>query len=383
MSFMTNTLTKSRRNHAIAVTGLFLLFILIAAHPVLATGAAEAAAPEPAASTRTVTVTDALGRDVTVPADPRRVVTAGRAVLMIADVLYAFENAPERIVGIGRISQGAGSFVADLDPAFDEKVVFERNVGPEQIAAVNPDLVILKTFMRESLGTSLERLGIPVLYVELETPEQYERDIRLLGGALNEEERARSLNMYFSESLTDIENATAQLTAAERPKTLLLYYRGSGGDVSFQVPPARWIQTQIVESAGGAPVWTDSVTGGGWQTVGFEQIAAWDPEAIAIVSYNDDIEAIRDSLADQPRWQELSAVQNNRFYAFPKDYYSWDQPDTRWILGVTWLAERLHPDLFPDLSVMDEARRFFRVVYGIDDARFDEMIAPLLSGDLD
>ncbi|MDA3949571.1 MAG: ABC transporter substrate-binding protein [Spirochaeta sp.] len=379
---MTNTLTKSGSGRAIAVAGLFFLFTLIAVLPVLATGAAEGESPG-ASTAKTRTVTDALGRDVTVPADPERVVTAGRAVLMIADVLYAFEDAPERIVGIGRISQGAGSFVADMDPAFDEKVVFERNVGPEQIVAVNPDLVILKTFMRESLGSPLERLGIPVLYVELETPEQYDRDIRLLGQALNEEERARSLTAYFSNSLAGIESATAPLTAAERPETLLLYYRGSGGDVSFQVPPARWIQTRIVESAGGVPVWTESVTGGGWQTVGFEQIAAWDPQVITIVSYNDDVETIRDSLASQPRWQELSAVRDGRFYAFPKDYYSWDQPDTRWILGVTWLADRLHPDLFPDLSVMEETRRFFRIVYGIDNERFNEMIAPLLSGDLD
>ena len=382
MSFMTNTLTKSGGRPIRATAGLFFLCTLIVIQSVAATGVSEEATPT-TSPLATRTVTDALGRNVTVPANPQRVVTAGRAVLMIADVLYAFETVPERIVGIGRISQGAGSFVADLDSAFDEKVIFERNVGPEQIAAVNPDLVILKTFLRESLGSSLERLGIPVLYVELETPKQYERDILLLGRALNEKARARTLTSYFSERLAEIETTTAPLTEAERPETLLLYYRGSSGDVSFQVPPAGWIQTRIVDSAGGIPVWVDSATGGGWQTVGFEQIAAWNPEAIAVVSYNDDVEAIRDSLAAQPRWQELSAVRNGRFYAFPKDYYSWDQPDTRWILGVTWLAGRLHPDLFPDLSVLEEVRQFFRTVYGLNGAQFDAMIAPLLSGDLD
>ncbi|MFP4212373.1 MAG: ABC transporter substrate-binding protein [Alkalispirochaeta sp.] len=366
-----------RRRGGAVLTALLLLGIAAVA-PVAATGHREA---DPAPERRSVT--DALRREVEVPADPQRVVTAGRAVLMIADVLYAFEEAPERIVGIGRISQGRGTFVADLDPAFDEKTIFERNVGPEQIVATNPDLVILKSYMKESLGDPLSRFGIPVIYVELETPEQYQRDILLLGRALNEEVRAQSLAAYFADELDEIERATASLSETERPETLLLYYRGSGGEVSFQVPPAGWIQTRIVEAAGGDPVWTDTVSGGGWQTVGFEQIAAWDPEAIAIVSYNDDVTEIRDRLRGESRWQSLRAVRNQRFYAFPGDYYSWDQPDTRWLLGVKWLATRLQPELFDTTSILAETEEFFRVVYGLDEERFDTLIAPLLTGDLD
>jgi iron complex transport system substrate-binding protein len=345
---------------------------------VVATGHQEAGAP-PAVRT----VTDALGRAVQVPADPQRVVTAGRAVLMIADVLYAFEDAPERLVGIGRISQGSGTFVADIDPAYGEKTVFERNVGPEQIVAANPDLVILKNYMKESLGDPLSRLGMPVIYVELETPEQYQRDILLLGEALNEEVRARSLAAYFADELAEVETATAPLSEARRPDTLLLYYRGSGGDVSFQVPPAGWIQTRIVEAAGGDPVWTETVAGGGWQTVGFEQIAAWDPEAIAIVSYNDDVAEIRDRLRGESRWQNLQAVRSERFYAFPGDYYSWDQPDTRWLLGVKWLATRLQPELFGAASILAETEEFFRIVYGLDEEQYNALIVPRLTGDLD
>lgn len=363
----------------VVLTCLFLLAVAVVT-PTFATGHPEDRSGTP----REVrSVTDALGRAVDVPADPQRVVAAGRAVLMIADVLYAFEDAPERIAGLGRISQGRGDFVAALDPSLKEKPRFQRNVGPEQIVAVNPDLVILKNYMKESLGDPLARLGIPVIYLQLETPEQYQRDILLLGQALNEEVRARSLAGYFADELAAIEDTTASLADAQRPDTLLLYYRGSGGDVSFQVPPAGWIQTRIVEAAGGDPVWTDAVAGGGWQTVAFEQIAAWNPEAIAIVSYNDDVTEIRDRLRGESRWQSLQAVQDNRFYAFPADYYSWDQPDTRWLLGVKWLATRLQPDLFGEVSVLAETEEFFRVVYGLGEEQYDTLIGPRLTGDLD
>ncbi len=370
------TTTAQRRSLALVFTltvGLLATFN----SPLSATGTAEVV---PSAER---TVTDALNRSVTVPSEPQRIATAGRAVLMIADVLYAFPGIPDRIVGIGRISQGEGSFPEALDPRFGEKVIFERNVGPEQVAAVQPDLVILKTFMRETLGRPLEQLGIPVLYVELETPEQYERDITLLGTALNAPERARQLVDYFRTRREAVEEVTRNLAAHEKPQTLLIYHRTAGSDVSFQVPPRNWIQSRLIVSAGGTPVWTDSVTGNGWQTTGFEQVALWNPETIILVSYNEDPGRIRDRLAGEPRWQALNAVQNGSFLAFPGDFYSWDQPDTRWILGLQWLASRLHPARFPEMAGTAPAMTFFHELYGLDRQEFNATIVPLLTGDID
>jgi iron complex transport system substrate-binding protein len=337
----------------------------------------------PLAAAEERTVVDALDRSVQIPSDPQRIVTAGRAVLMIADVLYAFPGVPDRIVGIGRISQGAGSFPQALDPRFSEKTLFERNVGPEQIVAAAPDLVILKTFMRDSLGRPLEQLGIPVLYVELETPEQYERDIALLGTALGETERAQELVHYFKTNREKIETTTGRIAESEKPSTLLLYYRSSGNDVSFQVPPSSWIQTQIVLSAGGKPVWTKAVTGNGWQTVGLEQIAAWDPEVILLVAYNDNPDEIRDRLIMDPNWEALKAIRSGSFVAFPGDYYSWDQPDTRWILGLQWTAAQLHPDQFPGFTGRKAAQAFFSELYGMDGGTFERIIVPTLTGAVD
>ena len=361
----------------------FSVFLCTVAVPVFSSDSSEEMPPTSDAAAEHRVVTDALDREVTVSTDPRRVVAAGRAVLMIADVIYAFEEAPERLVGVGRINQGRGNFLRAIDPNYDKKVVLERNVGPEQIAALVPDLVILKTFMREPLGTGLERLDIPVLYVELETPEQYQRDILTLGEVFNEEVRAASLAEWYRRRTAGIEERTATLSAIERPRTLLIYHRSTDGDVSFQVPPASWIQTRLVESAGGVPVWPESVSGRGWITVGFEQIAAWNPDEIVLVAYDGSGSEVRDDLAAQPRWQALAAVQNGRFHALPVDYYSWDQPDTRWILGLQWLATRLQPDLFDDIDIAERAEEFFDVVYGINEAAYAETIAPLLTGDID
>lgn len=335
--------------------------------------------PAPSAATRTIT--DGLGREVTIPADPRRIVTAGRAVMMTANVLWAFESAPDRVAGVGRISQGRGNFLPMIDPDYGNLVVLERNVGPEQVASLAPDLVILKSVVRSGLGEPLERLGIPVIYVDLESPQQYQRDLAVLGAVVGEQERARELQHYFRAVTERITGRTTVLDDDQRPSTLLIYHRVSGGEVSFNVPPAGWMQTQLVEMAGGVPVWRDANLGGGWGTVGFEQIAAWDPEVIILVEYDGNAPHVRSRLETEPRWRELRAVENNRFHAMPLDHYSWDQPDVRWLLGLQWTARMLQPDLFREMDLEEAVREFYAELYRVDESAFDALIAPTLTGD--
>jgi iron complex transport system substrate-binding protein len=87
------------------------------------------------------------------------------------------------------------------------------------------------------------------------------------------------------------------------------------------------------------------------------------------------------ALAADPRFSGLKAVKSGRLAGFPQDFYSWDQPDTRWILGLQWAAKRIHPGLFADISMRTQTAAFFAFCYGIDEARFSSMIAPRLAGD--
>jgi iron complex transport system substrate-binding protein len=309
-------------------------------------------------------------------------VTAGSAVLMIADALYLFPGAGDRLIGVGRINQGKGNFLAAIDPDYQDKAILERNVGPEQIASLNPDLVILKSTMRERLGDAVEQLGLPVVYVNLETPEQYQSDLLLLGQLLGQPERAQTLVDYYA-TITELvrERATERLQSHEAPSVLFLYADRAGGEVAFNIPPAGWIQTQLVELAGGYPVWADEHQGRGWRTIGMEQIASWNPDIITLVAYRQDVGAIRASLVDQPIWQELDAVPQ-RFLIFPLDFYSWDQPDVRWILGLQWLSAQFdrYSGRAPDIDVVEAMYEFFLTAYGLDRENTEETIVPLLEG---
>ena len=44
-------------------------------------------------------------------------------------------------------------FLPLVDPTFTDKTILERNAGPEQIAPVNPDAIVLKTSARHPQKT--------------------------------------------------------------------------------------------------------------------------------------------------------------------------------------------------------------------------------------
>lgn len=65
---------------------------------------------------------------------------------------------------------------------------------------------------------------------------------------------------------------------APKPRVLILDYSDKDGNVAFNAPRMSWIQTQMVEMAGGDPIWADTNPSKGWTQVMLEQIAAWDAD---------------------------------------------------------------------------------------------------------
>lgn len=329
-----------------------------------------------------IVITDALGRQVTFQAPPQRVAVVGKALFMVADAIYAFPEAAKSITAIGKTAQSKLDWIPIVDPSYKDKTILEGSAGPEQIAAVQPDAVILKSSNAEKLGKPLEVLGIPVVYVDFETPEQYQRDLAILGQFFGNTARAQELATFFQSQVDKVTQVTARLDDAKKPKVLLTYYTDKDGAVAFNVPPLSWMQTKLVEMAGGQPVWQEAQLGNGWTKVGLEQIAAWDPSQIYVIAYFNSPKDVVEKLKADPQWQQLRAVKDGKLYAFPGDYYSWDQPDTRWILGLNWLASKIHPELFPDLNIDREARTFYSKLYNLDDAAYDQYVKPNLVGDL-
>jgi iron complex transport system substrate-binding protein len=226
------------------------------------------------------------------------------------------------------------------------------------------------------LGASLEAIGLKTTYLDLETPEDYYRDITELGTLFGEEQRAADIVAYYRNLVEDTIRRTSDRSP---PRTLVL--QAAPGGASWECPPKEWMQTRMVRMAGGDPIWADAVPGNGWSRISPEQIAAWNPDAVFVVSYREDSSTAANAFRSQPAFAALKAVRDGRVFAMPQDFYSWDQPDARWIMGLRRIGALLHPSRFEDADPESELKKFYRFMYGIDQAAFDEAIRPRLKGE--
>ncbi len=322
---------------------------------------------------------DATGKQVSLPALPERIVVAGKATPYVLDTIYLFPDAANKLTALEVRGFDTQAFLELVDPNVTVKNMLERDAGPEQIAPYQPDLVILKNISLGKLGDALEEIAIPVMGMNLETPAFFYEDIRALGKVFDNAERAEEIIAYYQGREAQVNELMSDLQDIERPSVLVLQYSEDGGDISFKVPPASYLQTTMVQNAGGNPIWL-GVDGGsdGWIQVGLEQIAVWNPEVIFVVNYGGDSVETAGQLVQSPNWEGLQAVDNGLVYGFPADFASWDLIDPRWILGQQWLATILQPERAAEIDLPAQVVNFYQEMYGLTEVQIEESILPRL-----
>jgi iron complex transport system substrate-binding protein len=323
-----------------------------------------------------IRLTDAAGLTLEMAAPPRRIVVVGPAPFILLNMLYMFPEASQRLVGYEQKVKGDDRFLSLVDPGFGDKTALNANPGPEHIAALRPDVVLIKSNSVGALEKALGVIGIPVLHLHPETPPDFLKSVDLLGMLLNNPGRADQIRNFYQDRLDRINTPLKTVGPGEKPEVLLVKYGDRTGGAAVQVPGSTWIQTRQVQMTGGRPVWLDQFPRGqGWQVVGFEQIAQWNPEIIfMVVWYRMEGCRIIGNLMADPKWGHLKAVAGDRFFLVPEDIYGWDTSDPRWILGALWMVSHTHPQLFPEMNMEKEVLVFFRTLYNLNPAMVDAHI---------
>jgi len=323
-----------------------------------------------------IVVTDALGRTVQINLPIERVIITGKSAWPITSAAYMFPSAENLLYGLSPQTAEIQLFHM-VDPAIDSKTSSDlgsNSPNVEEIAAANPDVVILKTSLKNDIGDPLEALGISVVYVDFENLDSYVRDTRVMGKIFWDEAKADEIAEYYEEEYENVLSKTSSLAMGNRPKVLLLYYKAQSGTISFNAPGAGWLQTSMINAAGGYAL-SNELTGTGWNTISFEQIAQWNPDIIFMVTYSGNPSAsnVKDNLLGNSIWSNITAVKENKVYAVPHDCNnigaigSWDNPCSRWILGELWMAKKIQPSLFANLDLAEEAKEFYMRWYGLNE----------------
>ena len=321
------------------------------------------------------TATDANGRIVTLEEKPYRVIVAGKAGNMSANALFLFPEVEAMDLTLPITDQGLGDFFSLVRPSLDEKPRISQNASAEEIAAQNPQLVLTKTANFEKIGKKLDQLDIPNFTMNLETYADWKAEITQLGKLLKNTSRAQQILSLFDNRLGSITNAVSSLAPEAKQKVLILQGVTTDNAFSFKIAPDSWMQTWMVENVGGIPVWKGANTAAnGWSTVSFEQIAAWDPDKIYIVSYKTPSKPYVEEIYSSPLWSNLKAVKNHNVEETPSDMMNYIQPVATWILGMQWMAQDLYPELFASVDMNQEITSFYGEFYGITDPKVLETL---------
>ncbi len=327
--------------------------------------------------------TDAAGQPISLDKIPQRLAVVGHGPQYLLHLLYMFPEGPGRLVGMEQRGRTSSDFLSAVAPDIDKKIPLLPNPGPESIATLHPDLVLMKGSHPEPLAEALFKVGIQAAFLSLETPDEYYRDIANLGAILGNPKRADQIIAFYKQDVARVEKALSGLRDEEKPSVLVVMGNIRSGKYAVRVPARAWMQTYQVEAGGGRPVWLSAAEqAGGWAVVNLEQIAAWDPDRlIIIVWYSTSATDFMNWLSADPQWKNIRAVKEGKVIYFPQDFYGWDVPDVRWILGLTWMAATLHPDRLKDYSIEDEVYRFYEGLYGLSRDTIKTKILPMVKTD--
>ncbi len=306
-----------------------LTLLLVACSPALTPPPAMVEEPVevPVEEAFPITITDALGNDVTLQSQPTRIVS----LTLGTDEILLDLVGPQRLIGVTYLAADpATSNIADRPEL--AQIPNALDTSPEPIIALEPDLVLVASFTDPAVVDQLKAAGVPVFVIGSFTSIQaMQENILTLGELVGEAERAREMVEAMNDRLAAVEAAVSQ--AEGQPPRVL--YLASGGWVAGSATTV----DDIIVRAGGINAAAEAGLVD-WNQVNEEAIIEMRPDVVVLSTYVTDEEFLAN-----PAFANLDAVQNGQVIAISDAHMS---ATSQYIVqGVEDLAAFLYPDLFP------------------------------------
>jgi iron complex transport system substrate-binding protein len=271
-----------------------------------------------------ITVKDEVGRKVTFPFPPKRIVSLAPN---ITEILFSL-GLDEEIVGVS------------IHCNFPEKAKSKTQVGSyisidfERIVYLKPDLIIATAVgntrdMVERLG----ELGFPTYVIFPKNFNDILQSIGHLGQVVNREKEAEEIIQRVAKRSKRIVELTKTL---HRPKIFIQI-----GDAPIVTVGKGSFADDLIRLAGGENIASREKEV--YPRFGMEEILKRSPEVILISSMNPkgDYQKI---FLEWSRWKTIPAVKNKRIHLIDSDLI--DRPSPRIIEGLEEMARILHPERF-------------------------------------
>ena len=274
------------------------------------------------------TITDGLGNEVTLPQQPQRIVSL---TLATDEILLSLVDTA-RVRGVTYL---AGDSMWTNVGEIARQVEHTVQSDPEQIIALEPDLVLAATYNNPDHVKLLRDAGIPVVVVSLfDSVDRVADNIRFVAHLTGDEERAEELIAAMEERLAAIE---AQVAKAETKPRVLFYtaFGSSAGKGSTF--------SDIVQRAGGINL-GDEALDGPFGEISLEKIVELNPDVIITDEFAPEDNATwQENFSNHPALANVNAKRNGRIHIVPARHLS---TVSHYIVeGVYDVARLLHPDL--------------------------------------
>lgn len=292
----------------------------------------ETASPESSPTSAAITLTDALGRSVTLPSPAQKIVSLAPST---TEILYAIGAGPQ-VVGRDHLTD----YPEEAKKVADVGGTDMSKLNTEAILAVHPDLVLVANVTPKEQVKAMEDLGLTVFMLPNPTDlnGMYE-SLRTTAKLTGHEAEADALIASLQVRVKAVEDKLKLAGAADKP---LVFYEIDSTDVKapWTSGPGSFIETMIV-LAGGRNAGSNLKDQ--WAQISLEELVKQDPDVIVL---GDAVWGgiTSEMVAQRAGWTGMKAVKNNAIFPFDDNLLS--RPGPRLVDGLEALAKLLYPDLF-------------------------------------
>ncbi len=277
-------------------------------------------------------VTDDSGRKVELAKKPERIVSVSASFLEpLGEVGGTVVGRPSSKVKLPDFAKNA----TDIGPVYQ--------IDTEKLLSCNPDLVLINRGMNEKLSTILDENKIPYVVIEMKSYEDVKKNVEMFSEITGQPDKGKKL---VEDMNLKIKNTIDKLPK-EKKRVAILH--GTAQGLSVQLDNS--IAGNVLKILG----WENVASGmkaaddkTDTAPYSLETLIEQNPEIILVTSMGklDEIKSAMDKrMAENPAWQTIPAIKNNKFYYLPQDLFLLS-PGIRYPDAVEYVAKLIYPEKF-------------------------------------
>ena len=229
----------------------------------------------------------------------------------------------------------------------------------ETIIASNTQVVFgpLGMIFDENQKAQLEAVGIAVVNINKfsnasEIKGAVSKIAEILGG--DAVKKAEEFNAYFDENIKFVSQKVQNIK--DKKRVLALNFNSG----NFSTISSKDIGAEYIKIAGGINLSSQDNEADFKisKTINEEQVIIFNPDVIITNSREG-----KEKILNNPAFEKLKAVKDGAVFVVPSGVYLWSVRSAEGALQPLWLAKIFYPDIFSELNLEEEVKKFYLKFY--------------------